>query len=321
MRPRVLVNMAPSLDGKIAPVRRTGRFAMSRHPEDRKRMRALRARADAVMIGAANLRVDNPDLMPCPLRIVVTRRGEGVDATARLFNPSLGGEAVVAHAATMPESTRQRLAARATLVELGSTDVDIAELLRWLLCERNCQVVLAEGGGVLNAALLRARAFDELYMTLVPRILGGSEAPSMVSGPGFEADELPDARLASCDRVGDELFLKYEFSWPEQIVARGSTERRYARPPMKANIASEPEIDAGTVVLRVVVENPDEGETGSVFVCRMHGFEDVTVEAFPEGLAAAASGESRAAAAEAVHQYAIENRERLAGLFAALEKP
>ncbi|HEX7672435.1 MAG TPA: hypothetical protein VF395_22730 [Polyangiaceae bacterium] len=87
---------------------------------------------------------------------------------------------------------------------------------------------------------------------------------------------------------------------------------------MNANIASEPEIDAGAVVLRVVVENPDEGETGSIFVCRMRGFDEITVEAFPEGLAAAASGESRAAAAEAVNLYASENREKLEGMFAAL---
>ncbi|HEX7672436.1 MAG TPA: dihydrofolate reductase family protein [Polyangiaceae bacterium] len=231
MRPRVLLNMAPSLDGKIAPARRTGRFAMSRHPEDRKRMRELRASADAVMIGAANLRVDNPDLMPSPLRIVVTRNGEGIDESARLFNPNLGGEALVAHAATMPEATRQRLAPRATLIELGAKDVNVAALLEWLLRERKCHVVLAEGGGVLNDALFRAHALDELYMTIAPRILGGAQAPSVVSGTGFDADEIPDAHLASCEQIGDELFLKYEFSWPGQIIAEKRTEERYDRRP------------------------------------------------------------------------------------------
>ena len=45
--------MAPSLDGKIAPTHRVGPFVMSRGTEDAKRMHALRARADAVIIGAA----------------------------------------------------------------------------------------------------------------------------------------------------------------------------------------------------------------------------------------------------------------------------
>jgi 5-amino-6-(5-phosphoribosylamino)uracil reductase len=211
-RPRVLINMAPSLDGKIAPVRKTGPFVMSRHPEDQRRMRELRAGADAVIIGASNLRADNPDLMPSPLRVVVTRSGHGVEPSARMFDPALGGEGIVAHAATMPDERRRGFAGRATLVELGATEVDVGKLLAWLGRERKCATVLSEGGGALNAALFEARAVDALYITVVPRILGGN-APTIVTGEGFAPDEIPDAKLASCDRVGDELFLHYELVW------------------------------------------------------------------------------------------------------------
>ena len=321
MRPRVWVNMAPSLDGKIAQAHKTAPFAMSRHPADHERMRALRARADAVMIGAANLRADDPDLMPCPLRVVVTRSGHGIETTARVFGAALGGEVVVAHAATMPESKRRSLSTRATLLELGGMGVDISALLEWLARERSCRVVLSEGGGVLNAELLSARAVDELYVTIVPRILGGSTAPTMVSGDGFEPDEIPDARLSSCERIGDELFLRYEFSWPGQTDLSVSAEGRVPSSSMsRASVVSEPEIDAGSVVLRVVVENLAEADTGSVFVCRMRGFDDVAVEAFPEGHAPGLSGEDRAAAAEAVQRYALENRERLEAMFAQLAR-
>ena len=63
-RPRVLVNFATSVDGKInpAPGLRQGKFMMSRHREDFRRMVSLRAEADAILIGASNLRADNPDL-------------------------------------------------------------------------------------------------------------------------------------------------------------------------------------------------------------------------------------------------------------------
>jgi riboflavin-specific deaminase-like protein len=215
MRPFVLVNMAPSVDGKITPAtRRAGvPFRMSRHPEDGRRMRALRERADAVVIGAGNLRADDPDLMPCRLRVVVTRTGEGVDPKARLFAAELGGEAVVAHASTLEESRRAALRGHATLVQLGASEVDVTALLGWLARERGCRVVLCEGGGVLNAKLFAARAVDELHVTLVPRVLGGSRAPTMVEGDGFEPDAIPDGRLASCDRLGDELFLVYTFDW------------------------------------------------------------------------------------------------------------
>jgi 2,5-diamino-6-(ribosylamino)-4(3H)-pyrimidinone 5'-phosphate reductase len=213
MRPRVLCNMAPSIDGKIAPARKRAPFVMSRHPEDPKRMRALRTRADAVIIGATNLRADDPDLMPSRLRVVVTRAGEQVAVTARMFDAALGGEAIVAHGATMPESKRASLRDRATLVELGTSEVDVLRLLEWLGRERQCKVVLCEGGGALNAHFFAAGAIDELYVTVVPRILGGSQAPTLVGGDGFEPDALPDARLESVERIGDELFLAYSFEW------------------------------------------------------------------------------------------------------------
>ena len=213
MRPRVLCNMAPSLDGKIAAAHKRAPFVMSREKEDPRRMRALRARTDAVIVGATNLEVDDPDLMPSPLRVVVTRAGERVKPTAKMFDPTLGGEAIVAHAATMPEGTRAALRARATLVELGTSEVDVSRLLEWLARERGCKVVLCEGGGVLNASLLSARAIDEVFLTIVPRVLGGANAPTVVEGDGFAPDALPDARLTHVERVGDELFLTYAFDW------------------------------------------------------------------------------------------------------------
>jgi riboflavin-specific deaminase-like protein len=211
MRPRVLCNIAPSLDGKIAPARKTAPLVMSRHDDDHRLMLSLRARSDAVLIGASNLRADDPDLMPSKLRVVVTRSGEHIEPTAKMFDTSLGGEAVVAHAGAMAETKRATLRNCATLVEFGAVEVDVLRLLEWLASERGCKVVVCEGGGVLNAHLFAARAIDELYVTIVPRILGGHAAPTMVEGEGFEPDAIPDPRLASVERVGDELFLVYRF--------------------------------------------------------------------------------------------------------------
>ena len=70
---------------------------------------------------------------------------------------------------------------------------------------------MCEGGGILVADLFAARAVDELYLTVVPRILGGVAAPTLVAGAGFDPDQIPDAKLASLEREGDELYLRYEF--------------------------------------------------------------------------------------------------------------
>jgi riboflavin-specific deaminase-like protein len=228
-RPRVLVNFAVSLDGKInpAPGRRSGPFVMSRGKEDWRRMRLVRQRADAILIGAGNLRADDPGLTldpeetqrrrtsgrPLAARVLVTARGDGVRPDAKMFDPATGGPSFVVHAAAMPPAARAALAPVARLVELGEEAVPIDGLLGWLRSDLRVETLVCEGGGILVAAMFAARAVDELYLTIVPRILGGAQAPTLVEGPGFGPDDIPDAALTSLERIGDEIFLRYAFSW------------------------------------------------------------------------------------------------------------
>jgi 2,5-diamino-6-(ribosylamino)-4(3H)-pyrimidinone 5'-phosphate reductase len=227
-RPRVLVNFASSIDGKItlAPGLRQGPFTMSRHHEDARRMRQIRARADAIVIGASSIRTDDPDLAIDakermrrrdagerePMRMVVTGTGEGIHTRQKMFDPALGGASFVLHGERMSVETKERLGGAATLVTLGQQGVDIPRLLGWAV-ERGIKTLLCEGGGTLCAQFFAARAVDELFVTLVPRILGGAQAPSLAEGPGFGSDEIPDATLGSIERFGDELLLRYDFRW------------------------------------------------------------------------------------------------------------
>jgi 5-amino-6-(5-phosphoribosylamino)uracil reductase len=226
-RPRVLINFAVSLDGKInpAPGHRAGPFVMSRGKEDFQRMRLLRAQGDAILIGAANLRMDDPGLTlapdererrraagrPLPARIVVTRRGDGIRTDAKIFDRSIGGPAYVVHPSIMPSGARAALSAVAELVEIGTDVVPMDALLAWMRDSLGAATVVCEGGGILVADLFAARAVDELYLTVVPRILGGAAAPTLVAGAGFDPDQIADAKLASLERIGDEIYLRYEF--------------------------------------------------------------------------------------------------------------
>lgn len=229
-RPRVLVNFASSIDGKISLARglRKGAFTMSRHHDDPRRMRQIRAMTDAILIGSGNLRADDPDLAIDskerlrrreakerePMRMVVTTSGEGIQREQKMFDAALGGSSFVLHAETMSADTRERLSEVATLVTLGQRDVDVPRMLHWMADGMGIRTLLCEGGGILCAQLFAARAVDELFVTLVPRILGGEDAPTLAEGPGFIADQIPDATLGSIDRIGDELFLRYDFRWP-----------------------------------------------------------------------------------------------------------
>jgi len=200
---------------------------MSRHHEDPRRMRQIRAGADAIVIGGGNLRADDPDLAIDakermrrreagerePLRMVITGSGDGIQPNQKMFDPALGGASLVLHSERMSREARARLAPAATLVTLGQREVEIPRMLEWAVRERAIGTLLCEGGGVLVAQLFAARAVDELFLTIVPRILGGALAPTLAEGPGFSPDEIPDATLGAVDRVGDELFLRYDFRW------------------------------------------------------------------------------------------------------------
>jgi len=229
LRPRVLLNFAASLDGKIAPSpgARNGYVTMSRHAEDHRRMRELRAEADAILIGAGNLRADDPDLaLPGaeeerrratgarpPMRVVITRRGEGIEPDCKMFDRAKGGRSFVVHSEGLPAEKRERLARVTTLVEMGELAVDMLRMLTWLAREQGVRVLLCEGGGILAGELFRARVVDQLFLTVVPRVLGGSDAPTLAQGPSLFPEANVEASLAAVDRVGDELFLRYDFRW------------------------------------------------------------------------------------------------------------
>jgi riboflavin-specific deaminase-like protein len=235
-RPRVSLNMASSLDGKSAPapsLRPPGPYVMSHGKVDHARMRELRAGADAILIGAGNLRADNPDLAVAssertrrraagerePLRVVVTRGGDGIAPTLKMFDPALGGPSILAHSRPLSPATQAALSAVAEVVHLPGCEADIGVLLTWLGDVHGCRTVLCEGGGLLNATLFEARAVDELYLTIVPCILGGVTAPSAVNGAGFPPSFVPYATLLDVRRETDELLLHYRFDWPPTAPA------------------------------------------------------------------------------------------------------
>ena len=74
--------------------------------------------------------------------------------------------------------------------------------------EQIVETVIQEDADAVGLSILSGA-----HMTLVPRVLGGARAPTLADGPGFAPDEIPDPTLAALERVGDELYLRYEFSW------------------------------------------------------------------------------------------------------------
>jgi len=87
-----------------------------------------------------------------------------------------------------------------------------------------------------------------------------------------------------------------------------------------AAIVSEPELDAGAVVVRVAVEDTVDADSGGVFLCRMKDYGTISVESFPSGETPWSSGADRVEAAAAAMRYALDNQTQFDELFASLPR-
>ncbi len=209
IRPFVALKLATSVDARIADRDRRSRWISG--AEAREYVHWLRAGFDAIGIGGATARHDDPSLtVRGPLRPrVVPRRV----VFAPALNLRLEAElirsahevptAVVAGAdAFQWEMGRALAAAGVELIPAESLDEALAAL-----AERGVGSLLVEGGGRLAGALLRAELVDRLYWVQSPIWLGERGVPAF-SG-------LPSLPLASVERwhpverraLGDDTLL------------------------------------------------------------------------------------------------------------------
>jgi diaminohydroxyphosphoribosylaminopyrimidine deaminase / 5-amino-6-(5-phosphoribosylamino)uracil reductase len=216
-RPYVIAKFATSLDGKIAT--HTGHSQWITGPEARQRGHHLRQAVDAILVGAGTAVADDPQLttrlpqtaVSHPLRVLLDSRGR-VPLTARLFNPDLPGQTVVATTRAMPASHRHQLEAQGVWV----WELDAAEngrvCLHHLLERLGRQQVLSllvEGGSQVLGAFFAEGLVHEVQAFLAPLLIGGQAAPGPLGGCGaatlHDAWRLDEVRL---ERVGDDVFYQ-----------------------------------------------------------------------------------------------------------------
>lgn len=198
-RPWVVALMASTADGAAAV---EGRSAAIGGPADGQVFAAVRAVADAVLVGAGTVAAERYAPVRLPRDTVALRHARGqasqpqlavvsgrlsLDRDVPALTPAAGSSRcpVVIHSSVASADRRAALASRAELVEVaggpgGGVDPGtvLAELHR-----RGHRVVVLEGGPTLNGTLVAADLVDELCLTLDPMVVGGS-APRIVAGAG-----------------------------------------------------------------------------------------------------------------------------------------
>lgn len=178
-RPWVMANMVMSVDGAVAV---DGRSAPLSTPADRRMFHAVRSTVDVVMAGAGTVRAERygrpraepwaaeararRGQQPAPLLVVVTRSGR-LPADLPLTSGD-GPEPLVLHPRASPADLPHGVRGRAA----GEDEVDLAGALAGLASEGH-RSVLCEGGPALLGDLAALDLFDELFVTVSPRLAAG----------------------------------------------------------------------------------------------------------------------------------------------------
>jgi 5-amino-6-(5-phosphoribosylamino)uracil reductase len=221
-RPYTILSCGISLDGYLDGASRE-RLVLS-NDEDLDRVDSVRAGCDAILVGAATVRNDNPRLLvrrpdlreqrrsmglpETPMKVTLTERAR-LDACSNFFTTG-EVEKVVYCASRSVSPARRRLGAVATVLD-GGARVDVRRVVEDLHA-RGVRRLMVEGGGSVHTQFLTADLADELHLVMAPFFVGSSRAHRFVGDGVFPWHAGRRAHLAETRQIGDVVLLRYGLS-------------------------------------------------------------------------------------------------------------
>ena len=212
-RPYVRLKLATSIDGRIAA--RAGVATAITGAAARARVHALRAEADAVVVGKSTVLVDDPrltardvagDFRP-PLRVVIDSHAS-VSADAAMFSDAPGGAMLITSDSTNTARTAAFEARGVEVLRVASDAagrVDVGQAFARLAArEKPVTSILVEGGGALAASVVAAGLVDELIIHMAPIVLGAGGVGAFAALAGLHLFTRVAVRA-----LGDDLELVF----------------------------------------------------------------------------------------------------------------
>jgi riboflavin-specific deaminase-like protein len=221
-RPYTLLSCGISIDGYLDTT--TNERLLLSNAADFDRVDDVRASCDAILVGAATVRKDDPRLLvraparqdarvarglpSSPIKVTVTSRA-WLTQQANFFATGDCQKLVYCASGTVAEA-RDRLEPVATVVD-GGQPVD----MQWLsedLYARGVRRLMVEGGGKVHTQFLTAELADELHLVIAPFFVGDSRAPRFVGDGRFPWNPDVHATLAEVRQMADVVLLRYALS-------------------------------------------------------------------------------------------------------------
>lgn len=221
-RPYTILSCSMSLDGYLGGA--TPERLVLSNQADLDRVDEVRAGCDAILVGAATVRSDNPRLLvrcpqlrqqrrtrglsDSPTKVTMTQHAR-LDSSSNFFATG-DSEKIVYCASPAVSSARSRLSEVATVVD-GGRRMDV-EWLTQDLYHRGIRRLMVEGGGRVHTQFLTGGTADELHLVLAPFFVGSSRARRFVGDGAYPWDADHRAHLAETRQIGDVVLLRYALS-------------------------------------------------------------------------------------------------------------
>ena len=215
-RPFVTLKLAGTLDGRIATA--AGESQWITGPEARRDVHMMRARHDAVMVGAGTARADDPSLTVRdlgiagqPLRIVVSRNLD-LPQSGQLAATARQVPLWLLHAPDAPTDRQAAWQARGAVlvpVAIGADGaIDMAAAMQ-SLGQAGLTCIFCEGGGALAASLLAGDLVDELVGFTAGLAIGAEGLPAIGAMGLATLQEAARFTLGETRRIGNDILHEW----------------------------------------------------------------------------------------------------------------
>ena len=210
-RPFLTLKLASSFDGRIASA--SGESKWITGPDARRKVHALRAKHDAVLVGAGTVRADDPTLtvrnmgaVRQPVRIVASGR---LNIGAGNLLATIGVAPLwLCHGANVDPQKWIDQGAKTFACDLRGQQIDPMDMMH-KFANAGLTRVFCEGGGNLAASLLGAGLVDEVIGFTAGIVLGAEGFPSIGAMCPIVLAEAPRFDLIETARFGTDIMHRW----------------------------------------------------------------------------------------------------------------
>lgn len=217
--PFVAMKYAMTLDGKIACENGASKWVTSE--KSRLYVQKLRKRYKGIMAGIGTVLQDNPMLnlrlegeTITPVRIICDTNLR-IPMDSKIVNTAGNIRTIVACGKKVLKEQKAREKAEELkamgmeIIEISedNSGINLTELMDHLY-KMKIDGILLEGGGILNASMLKEGLVNKVYAFIAPKLIGGKDALSPIEGEGVKS--MGDAfrlKHITMEEMDEDIFI------------------------------------------------------------------------------------------------------------------